>query len=77
MCVESRANSHDLGDGFDHLIAHALSCTLESENVRDMSYGGLRFGSLDEVIKVDGLGYLNEAKTRKSWRFVGSSSGRA
>ena len=60
--VESRPNSHDYGDGFDHLIAHALSCTLENEDVRDMSYGGLRFGSLDEVIKVDDFGCLNEGK---------------
>ena len=75
--VESRPNSHDFGDRFDLLIAHALSCTLESEDVRDMSYEGLRFGSPDEVIKMDGLGCLNEAKTRRSWRFEGSSSGRA
>ena len=54
--VESRANSHEIGDRFDHLIAHALSFTLKSEDVRDMSYGRLRFGSLDEVIKVDDLG---------------------
>ena len=44
------------------MIAHALSCTVESEDVRGMSYGGLRFGSLDEVIKVDGLEWLDVSK---------------
>ena len=28
--IEARANSHDTGDEFDHLIAHDLACTLES-----------------------------------------------
>ena len=53
--TKSRSNSHDLGDGFDQLIAHVLSCIIESEDERGMRYGGLRFESLDEVIKVDGL----------------------
>ena len=68
---------HDISDGFDHLIAHALSCTFKSEDVRDTSYGGLRFGSLDEVMKVNDLGCLNEGKTRILEGFENCSSGRA
>lgn len=36
---------------FDPLIAHAMSCTLEKEDVSAMRYEKLRFGSLQEVIK--------------------------
>ena len=57
--VESRPNSHEVGDGFHHLVAHALSCTLESEDMSIMGYGGLRFVSLDEVIKVEDLVWLD------------------
>ena len=64
--VESSSNSHDLGDGFDLLVVHALSCTIEDDVVCAKEYGSICFGSLDEVIKVDDLGCLNEAKTRKS-----------
>ena len=59
------------------MITHALSCTLESEDVKDMSYGGLRFGSLDEVIKVDDLGCPNEGKARGLGGLEDCSSGRA
>ena len=41
------------------MVVHTLSCTLESENVSIMGYGGLSFGSLDEMIKVDGLTWLD------------------
>ena len=75
--VDSRFNFHDFGDGFDNLIAHALFCTLESEDVRDMSYGGLRFGSLDKVIKVADLGCLNEGKAWGLGGLEDCSSGRA
>ena len=40
--------SQAIGEEFDHRIAHALSCILESEDMSDMGYGGLQFGSLDE-----------------------------
>ena len=42
------------------MVAHTLSCTLKSEDVSVMSYGGLRFGSLDEVIKEDDLVCLDD-----------------
>ena len=48
-CLKSQAINKE----FDHLIAHALSCTLESEEVSVLDYEGLKFGSLDEVIKVE------------------------
>ena len=40
---------------FEHIIAHALSCTLENEDVSAMEYWELKFGSIDEVIKVEDL----------------------
>jgi hypothetical protein len=51
--VESRANSHDHDDGFDHLVAHALACTLEDDVVCAKEYGSICFGSLDEVMTSD------------------------
>ena len=54
--------SHAIGEDFEHLIAHALSYTLESEDVSAMEYGGLKFGSLDEVIKVEDLVYFDDCK---------------
>ena len=50
--------------GFDHLIIHALSCTLESENESVMGYGHICFGSLDQVINDNELVSLNEGKAR-------------
>ena len=47
--------SHTIGEDFVYLIAHIISCTLESEDVSAMDYGGLNFGSLDEDIKVEDL----------------------
>ena len=35
-----------MGDDFDYLIAHAMSCTLEKDNVYAMGYEGLGFASL-------------------------------
>lgn len=51
--VESRANFNEIGDGFDHFVAHALSCTLDSEDVSVMGYGSIYFGSFNEVIHED------------------------
>ena len=68
--VESRANSHKIGDRFYPLIANALSCTLKSKDMSVMGYGGLSFGSLDEVIKVDGLMLARECQKKQQ-----SSSG--
>ena len=61
--VESRANSHEVSDGFDHLIMHALSCTLESEDESAMGCGHICFGSLDQVMNDDELVCLKEAKS--------------
>ena len=46
--VESRTNSHEFGDAFDHLVVHVLFCTFERKDVSVMGYGGLKFGSLDK-----------------------------
>ena len=54
--------SQAVGEELDHFITHTLSCTLESEDVSVMSYGGLKFGSLNEVIKVDDLVCLDDRK---------------
>ena len=53
--VEAKANSHHIDDEFDHLIVHALACTLENENVSGIRYGRISFGSLDEMIIRDGF----------------------
>ena len=55
--------SQAIGEDFEHLTARAVSCTLESEDVSAIEYGGLKFGSLDKVIKVDDdLVCINEGK---------------
>ena len=51
-----------VGDGYDHLIAHALSCTLESSVRCEMEDGEITFGSLNKVIKGVHLRYLDEGK---------------
>ena len=60
--VDSRADSRNIDDDFEHLIAHAMPCTLESGVGCAMGYGVLRFGSLDEVIDGDALGCFNKGK---------------
>ena len=47
---------------FEHIIAHALSGTLESEDVSAMEYWELKFGSIDKVIKVEDLMCFNVCK---------------
>ena len=37
-CVKLRVNFYNFGDEFNHLVAHALSCTFESEDVSVMGY---------------------------------------
>lgn len=54
--------SHAIGEDFEHLIAHTLSCTLESEDVSAMEYGGLKLSTLDEVIKVEDLVCFDNSK---------------
>ena len=54
--------SHAISEDFKHLIAHALSCTLDSEDISAMEYGGLNFGSLDELIKVEDLVCFDNSK---------------
>ena len=73
--VESRANSHEVSDGFDHLTMHALSCTLESEDESVMGYGHICFGSLDQVMNDDELMCrFKEAKTRRMNGFEGCTT---
>ena len=51
--VESRAKSHNIDDDFEHLVAHAMSCTLESGVECATENRMLRFGSLDQVLNDD------------------------
>ena len=69
--VEARANSNNIDDGFEHLVAHAISRTLESGAECTMGSGVLRFGSLDQVFDDDdlkkfmkGLECLDQGKAR-------------
>ena len=55
VIVESRAHSHDIGDSFDHLVAHSLSCTIKNDGVYEKEYESIYFGSLNEVINDDDL----------------------
>ena len=48
LTVESRANSHDFGNGFDHLVALALSCTIEDDVVCGRS---IEVYALDHLMK--------------------------
>ena len=48
LFVESRAISHDFGNGFDHLVVHTLSCTIE-DDVFPKEYESICFGSLNDV----------------------------
>ena len=75
--VESSANSHEVSDEFDHLIMHALSCTLESEDESFMGYGHICFGSLDQVMNDDELVCFNDGKARSLGIFEGCSTNRA
>ena len=45
-----------------NLVAHAMSCTIDSGVGCAVGYGSLCFGSLDEVIKVGDFVCLNEGK---------------
>ena len=60
-CVEVRADPYNIGDEFDHLIAYALACTLESEDVNSMGFGRICFGLLNEVIIGDGMTCFDES----------------
>ena len=75
--VESKPNSHEVGDGFDHLIMHALSCTIKSEDESVTGYRSICFGSLNEVMDEDDLVCLNVEKTRRSEAQTDCSTGRA
>lgn len=61
--VESRPNSRNVNDDFEHLVAQATSWTLESGAESTMSYGVLKFGTLDEVRIGDDLGRVDDEKT--------------
>ena len=77
ILAESRLNSHEVGDGFDHLIMYALFCTLESEDESVMGNESICFGSLNEVMDEDDLVCLNVEKTRRSEAQTDRSTGRA
>ena len=52
MHVSASINTYNNNVNFNHIIEHALSCTLE-ENTKHVSNGvGLRFETMDEVLNV-------------------------
>ena len=67
--VEPSSKSHFDGGEFDHLVAYSLACTIESDVVSARKYESISFGSINEVIDGDDLGWLDEAKSRGSSRF--------
>ena len=66
--VESRANSDNIDDDFEHLVAHAMSYTLESDAECAMWNEVLRFGFLDQVLNEDDLKGFDQGIIRgKAW----------
>ena len=53
--VKLRVNSYEIGNAFDHLVAHAQSCTIEDDGVCEKDYRSICFGSLNKVINDDDL----------------------
>ena len=49
------SKSHLDGGEFDHIVAYSMACTIENDDEHELKHRVIRFGSLDEVIKVDGL----------------------
>lgn len=58
--IKASVDSHNIEDDFDHLVAHVMSCTLESGVGCAMGNRMLRFRSLDEVINVDDLEFFDK-----------------
>ena len=50
--VKASTNISDNDVNFNHIIEHALSCTLEESGEGVLSVSGLRFGMIHEVLKV-------------------------
>ena len=77
--VKASANNLNNDVNFEHLVKHALSCTLEriDKDVSDM--GGLRFGTIDEscLIKATRKEANCEWLDQALDRAVPSSTGRA
>ena len=76
-CVSARAKTLNNDDEFDHLIKHALACTLEND-FEDVSNGSeLRFGMIHELLNVGRLrlSLRGEEPCReqgKAWEVLGS-----
>ena len=60
--VVSSSKSHFDGGKFDHLVAYSMTCTIENDDEYELKHGVIRFGSLDEMTKVDGLAWLDVSK---------------
>ena len=56
--ASASVDSHSVGNDFDHLIAHFMTCALDEEIGCAMKYGRLRFGSPHEVINEMHVGCL-------------------
>ena len=46
VIIQWRVDLHLVDDDFEHLVAHVMSCTFESDVRCAMGYGVLRFGHL-------------------------------
>ena len=53
--VKVSVNIHDYDVNFNHIVEHALSCTLEEDGEDVSSVVGLRFGTIHEVLDVGRL----------------------
>ena len=62
LIVVPSTKSHNDGGEFDHLVAYSMACMIENDDECELKYKVIRFGSLDEVIKMDGLMCFNEGK---------------
>ena len=54
--INASTNIHDNDINFNHIIEHALSCTLEESDEDVSTESGLRFGMINEVINMEHVG---------------------
>ena len=52
ICVKIRANIHMNDVSFNHIVEHALSCTLEEDSKDVSSCVGLRFETINEMFNM-------------------------
>ena len=50
ICVKASANNLNNDVNFEHLVEHDLSCAFERVDKDVSGMGGLRFGTIDELL---------------------------